>query len=412
MNKNIWIFNHYIQPPSLGTENRHSHFAKYLTKKGYNVSLFFSSQIHNQPINLIKGHEKYKVIVEGFCKYIAIKTREYKGNGKQRILNMIDFYLGLNKIIKRHLDEFGRPDVIYASSVHPLTLVAGIKLAKKLKIPCVCEVRDLWPLTLVKMKRINENQLITRILYALERWIYKNADKLIFTMSGGSQYIIDRGWTEIVDINKVNYINNGVDLETFNKNADKFRLEVSEDKKRFVVCYTGSLGHANMVHTIIEAAEILQKNGYYEIIFEIYGDGPKKSEYEKYISKNGINNVNIRGRVDSKYIPAILRAGNINIITGKNSTLYKYGFSQNKFFTYLASGRPMISNREVHNILETTKSGIVVSPENPQALAEGILKFYNMHEVEYSNYCLNAYDLAKEYDYKELTNSLINVLFS
>src|SRR5699024_3751425 len=83
---------------------------------------------------------------------------------------------------------------------------------------------------------------------------------------------------------------------------------------------------------------------------------------------------------------------------------------QNKFFNYLASKKPLISNREVHNILEDSGSGIVVEPEDPRALAKGILKFYEMSEKEYKIYCENAYKLAKEYDYKNLTNKLVKVL--
>jgi len=411
MSKNIWIFNHYVQPPSLGKEQRHSNFANHLIKKGYKVSVFYSSQIHNQPINMISDNKKFKVTTENSIKYIAIKTRPYENSGKQRVLNMLDFYLGLNKVIKKNINEFGKPDVIYASSVHPLTLVAGIRIAKKLNVPCVCEVRDLWPLTLVKMDRIREGQFITRLLYFLEKWIYKKADRLIFTMQGGPNYITDQGWEGKVDINKIHNINNGVDLEKFERNAQLYKVENILDEDSFIVNYTGALGQANMVGTIIEAAEIIQKQTSKKVMFEIYGDGPKRKKYEEYLKEKEINNVNFRGRVESKYIPNILSKGNVNVITGKNSELYKYGFSQNKFFTYLASGRPMISNREVHNLLEKTGSGKIVKPESPSALAEGILEFYDMKEQEYSNYCINAAKLAGDYDYGKLTDKLIKVLF-
>src|SRR5690625_3742117 len=75
MSKNIWIFNHYVQPPSLGKEQRHSNFANHLIKKGYKVSVFYSSQIHNQPINMISDNKKFKVTTEHSIKYIAIKTQ-------------------------------------------------------------------------------------------------------------------------------------------------------------------------------------------------------------------------------------------------------------------------------------------------------------------------------------------------
>jgi hypothetical protein len=55
------------------------------------------------------------------------------------------FYKNLIPTAHDYAKAHGRPDVIIASSVHPLTMVAGIRIAKRMKIPCICEIRDLWP---------------------------------------------------------------------------------------------------------------------------------------------------------------------------------------------------------------------------------------------------------------------------
>ena len=60
---------------------------------------------------------------------------------------MIEYYLKIFGVARQEIKQRGKPDVILASSVHPLALVAGIKIAKKIGVPCVCEVRDLWPET-------------------------------------------------------------------------------------------------------------------------------------------------------------------------------------------------------------------------------------------------------------------------
>src|SRR5699024_7323573 len=161
--------------PSVNTQNRHNQFAKQLKKYGYEVTIFFSSHVHNSSINLIEDNRLYKDDYIDGIRYIAIRTRSYTDSEKQREFNMVDFY---------------------------------IKIAKKFKVRCVCEVRDLWPLTLVKMGRIEEKSLIAQILYIMEKYIYKKADKLIFTMSGGKQYVIDQGWSKRIDTNKIYHINN------------------------------------------------------------------------------------------------------------------------------------------------------------------------------------------------------------
>ena len=77
--------------------------------------------------------------------FVFVRGRTYEGNGKQRVLNMVDFFRNVKRAARAYAKTWGKPDVIYASSVHPLTLVAGLQMAKHFGVPCVCEVRDLWP---------------------------------------------------------------------------------------------------------------------------------------------------------------------------------------------------------------------------------------------------------------------------
>ncbi len=88
---------------------------------------------------------------------------------------MIDFYRNVKKAVKEYAAQHGKPDVIFASSVHPLTLVAGIQLAKQFGVKCVCEVRDLWP-EHQKFDRFTKKNPLIRLLYQGEKWIYKKLD--------------------------------------------------------------------------------------------------------------------------------------------------------------------------------------------------------------------------------------------
>ncbi|MEG1662423.1 MAG: glycosyltransferase, partial [Clostridia bacterium] len=171
--KNIWIINHYINNVKNNEKAacRHRYFANELEKRGYNVTLIYSSQEHNSDYNSIEDNSPYKIIKEEKENNVAIKTRPYKGNGKSRVLNMLDFYFGCLKQYKKIVKETTKPDIIIASSVHPLACVAGIKIAKKLNIKCICEIRDLWPLSIVEYKNMSGNNPIIKALYVLEKWI-------------------------------------------------------------------------------------------------------------------------------------------------------------------------------------------------------------------------------------------------
>lgn len=397
--KNIWILNHY----AMESGGRHYKFAENLIRRGYRVIIFAASTIHNTDKNRINDSRKHIYKEVNGVPFIFIKSYSYMGNGKKRIKNMIDYAIGLMSISKKFDGE--KPDVIYASSVHPLTWIAGYKLSKRYNAKFIAETRDLWPETLVAMGKLKRDSLVAKILYRLEKFIYQKADKLIFTFPGGKDYVENIG----IDTSKVRYINNGVDLDEFNHNKVKYILE-DEDlarKDKFKIIYTGSMGQANALEYLIKAAEIVQKKGIKDIHFILFGDGYQRKELEQYINDNKVTNIVFKGKVEKKYVPYILSKSDLNIFTGKHIYLYKYGLSLNKMFEYFASGKPTLSNIECgYDILEQYKCGITVQGGSAEALAEGILKFYNMPKEEYNAYCQNALKAAQDFYFKLLTDKL------
>ena len=77
---NIWFFNHYAVPPQYFPLARPYYFAKKLIKKGYNVTIFAASSVHNSNKNLIKKNELFKIEIIDGINYIYVKTCNYKGS--------------------------------------------------------------------------------------------------------------------------------------------------------------------------------------------------------------------------------------------------------------------------------------------------------------------------------------------
>lgn len=399
----VWILNHYAL---LGSD-RHYKLAYNLTQRDYNVKLFAASTIHNSNKNRIVDSTKYIVEDMEGVTCIYIKASNYIGNGKSRIKNMLDYAIRIMTVSKKFDDE--KPDVIYASSVHPLTWISGYLLAKKYNTKFIAEIRDLWPETLVAMGQISKKSIPAKILYTLEKFIYKKADKLIFTFPGGKDYVESIG----LDNSKVRYINNGIDIEEFNCNKENkiYNDEDLDNENIFKVLYTGSMGQANELSYLIKAAKDIEDRGIDNIKFFLFGDGYQREELEQYVKDNKINNVVFKGKVDKSYIPNILSKSNLNVFTGKHIYLYKYGLSLNKMFEYFGSGKPTLSNIECgYDMLEEYNCGITVEGGSVETLAEGILKFYNMPKEEYQIYCKNALKAAEDFDFKILTDRLEKVI--
>lgn len=408
--KVIWILNHYATDTFFDHGGRHYELAKRLIGAEYSIRVFCASTVHNTMRNLISDSQNY---IEDTCDgipYVFIRARNYTGNGKKRILNMLDYYKGMMRCAK----HFERPDIIIGSSVHPLAVLAAIRLGKKYGIPVIGEVRDLWPESFVAYGLISPTNPLLKILYAGERWIYKKTDELIFSMPGGRDYIIEKGWDKEhggpVDLRKVHYINNGVDLEAFDYNKDHFQTQDADldNPNLFKVVYTGSVRRANNLDLLLDAAKLVTKP---EVRFIIYGGGDQLDRLKQRLAEENITNVCFRGAVEKKYVPGIVARSSMNIFVLEKSDLFRYGLSLNKSFDYLAAGRPMMMVGEAgYSQVDQYGCGIHVRSWNPEEIAQQIDKAAGLPQSAYAQYCENARRAAGEYDFSVLTSKLVNVL--
>jgi len=406
MKQNVWILNHYAGPPEICGGIRHFEFAKNLIQKGYKVKVFAANSTHKADTVKLEKNALFSYQIYDDVPFIFIKARNYN-NELKRIFNMIDFSRGLLKASRKF--DNPKPDVILASSVHPLTWLSGLKLAKRYKAEFIAETRDLWPATLISMEQFGEKSIPAKILYAIEKKIYTKADKLIFTIPGGKDYLKDK------NINRKNvfYINNGVNLESFQKNINENQYKDPDlyKKDTFKVIYTGAISKFNGLLHLAETAKLIQNNPNKKITFLIWGDGTEKEKLRKKIKTEKIKNMIIKDNVEKKYIPSILNQGDANLLLGIDIEINKYGISPNKLFDYFAAGKPVISNKRVgYDIIEKYNAGITVKDQSIKRLANSIIEVSELKEQEYGQYCNNSKKAALEFDFKELTDKLISVI--
>ena len=408
----IWILNHYAANMYFDEAGRHQSLAKYLIDMGCDVDIFCANTVHNSDVIIdTKGAEYVNKIGADDVRYTFIRTRAYHDNGKQRINNMLDYYRKIKKVLLNKANGFGRPDIIIASSVHPLTLLAGEKIARKLKVPCICEIRDLWPETLVELNIISRDNIFTKLMYAGEKHIYKKADGIVFTMPGGKKYITDKGWEKKVNLDKVYHVSNGVDLIKFKKDRECYIIS-DQDLERddcFKVIYTGSVRVANKIEDFISIAEQLRDTN---ICFLIYGDGDQRKKLEVEARNKDLKNIVFKGRVDKKYIPYILSRGDMNIVTDEANNLGKYGVSWNKIFEYMASGKPVVVNYDMgqFNLVENNRFGWAEIYESVESFSNAVQQMMELPEEEYNIFCENAEKAAHIYDYKKLAKDYKDIL--
>lgn len=415
MKKNIWIWNHYATDMYYNRGGRHYWFAKELIKRGYNTTIFCANTYHNKNDYIDTKSEKYSEEIVDSIPFVFVRTTTSLNNGIDRIKNMYLFYKNLFNVSKRYAQENVKPDVILASSVHPLTMVAGIRVAKKFGIPCICEVRDLWPEAIFFFGKLRENSLLGKILIKGEYWIYKNADSIIFTKEGDIDYIKERKWDleqgGKIDLKKCHYINNGIDLEQFNQSINE-NILTDEDLEddTFKVIYTGSIRPINNIMNLVETAKLLAKHNDIKIL--IYGEGNQRKELEKEVLKMNLQNIIFKGSIEKKYIPYILSKSSVNILNySQDQYNWSRGNSSNKLFEYMASKKPIISTVKMgYCILERYLAGISLEESTSENLYEAIIKIKLLNKEKYTELGDNAYSGVKNFDFKILSENLINII--
>lgn len=411
MKRNVWIWNHYATNMFEDQGGRHYWFAENLVQKGYKPSIFCASTNHFTGDNVDTGGRKYIRKSVNDIPFLFVNTPDYKGNSKRRILNLVAFYRNLYPVARQYA-KLSMPDVIVASSVHPLTLVAGIKVARRLSVPCICEVRDLWPESLVAYGILGREDFVSKLMYCGEKWIYKNADSIIMTWEGGRDYIADRGWSRDINLEKVSHISNGVDLASFDKNREMYQIRDADlhDKRFKNVVYAGSIRKVNNLGLLLDTAKIIQNKGHNDIRFLVYGSGDESEVLEQRCKDEGIGNVVFKGRVEKKYIPSILTQACVNILHNSSTSLDQYGQSQNKFFEYLAAGRCIVQTYTTgYNICEGENCGLSAPVQRPEEIAKVVIlacSDANARELMGRN----ARRIASRYDFVNLTDRLIEVI--
>lgn len=413
MGKRIWIVNYYTGTPDNATNPRYLQFSHYFQQAGYDVITFNASYRPGAPVELIEGDGMFEEHKYGEHRFIHVRCPRYEGNGLKRMYSIWAFAWRLF----RHCNEFEKPDVIL-HNIHTPFDYPIVWTAKKLKAKYIAEAWDLWPEDFVTFGLVSRKNPALRFFYWVEKKLYYHADQLVFTFLGAFDYLKRKGWTTDtggkIDMSRVHYINSGVDLEQFDKDKIAYprKDEDINNPDKIKVIYLGSINKANHVHTLIEAAKLLQNNPLYH--FFIYGNGADREELEQKVIREGISNVTFK----EKRIPLCEVAWVVNQAT-VNVMNYEKGFghmgvSSGKLWQYLAAGKPIVCNIDIayDDVITDNNLGIAHDIETAQEFATSIQMLAEQPKKEYEAMCVRVREVAKRFDYKVLAAEEIKVLES
>lgn len=263
-----------------------------------------------------------------------------------------------------------RPDVVFATSP-PLTIaLPAIAAARRWRVPLVFEVRDLWPEAPIQMGALS-SPTAQRLARLLERAVYRAATEIVALSPGMRDGIVATG----VSPDRVTLIPNASDLDLFSPTLDpgdlRDRLGLGD---AFVCSYFGTMGEANDLTQVLDAAALLRERGETRVRFVLQGDGKRRTALERDVRERELDNVVLLPAGD-KLAAARLAAASDACMTIFKQVPILATNSPNKLFDTFAAGRPAIVNTDgwQRTLVERHEAGVFARPGDPADLAERVL---------------------------------------
>ena len=261
-----------------------------------------------------------------------------------------------------------RPDLLLVASP-PLGLaVNAFVLSRLWRIPYVFDVEDLQPDAAAELGMLPKP--ILNLMYKVERFAYRHA-ALVSTITTGMQNrIIEKG----VAAARTALFEPRSDTSLASLSSDEglaFRRKFSLEGK-FIVSHSGNMGVKQGLGVILEAAALNRNDE--STVFLIVGDGAVRNQIQERAKELELSNVRFLPLLESMEFRGFLNASDICLVTQQRSVSDMVFPS--KTVTYLAAGCPVIAsvnrNSEVARAIEDSGAGLVVEPENAQALLSAV----------------------------------------
>ena len=266
----------------------------------------------------------------------------------------------------------GAPDVVIASSPQLLVGLAGWWISRLKHVPLVFEVRDLWPESLVAVGVSNAKSALHRSLARIAAFLYRKADHIVVVTPAFREFLISR-WQ--VPADKISVVPNGVESKVFSPRSPdhKIRETLGADGK-FVPSFIGTMGLAHGLNTLIAAAERFQKSEP-DVLFMLVGEGADRERITAMAHAKGLSNIRFVPQQLREKVPAYIAASDACLVLLKKSEVFETVIPT-KMLEFMSCAKPVILgvSGQARQMIEASRAGICIEPENVDQLCDAILK--------------------------------------
>jgi colanic acid biosynthesis glycosyl transferase WcaI len=182
-----------------------------------------------------------------------------------------------------------------------------------------------------------------------------------------------RSWR--IPAEKIAVVENGVETALFapaTPAADEALRRQLGAEGKFLTSYVGTMGNAHGLETLLDAAALLQSQNS-DVLFLLIGEGAEKARIQTLAESRGLTNACFLDQQPRERIPAYISASDACLVLLKKTEVFKTVIPT-KMLEFMSCARPVVLgvDGQARQIIEEAGAGIVIEPENAEALAQAI----------------------------------------
>lgn len=359
----IVFANRYYAPDIAATSQFVTDLATHLAAAGHVVEVITSRQRYDDPqaglppLETVSGVRVRRVWTSTFG----------RGTLPGRALDYLSFYVSL---FFRCLSTLKSGSVLVCCTDPPLLSIPAALACRVTRARLVNWLQDIYPEVAVALGVAAAHSPITRGLAWLRNLSLRRASHNVVLGEVMAEKVRNLG----VEARHIRVIHNwSLTPVTPGATADALRRAWGIADK-FVVTYSGNLGRAHDIDTLLQAAQTLQAE--HDIRFLIIGAGHYTGELQARAAALRLGNIVFKPYQPLAILPQSLAAADVHLVMLRPAM--EGCIVPSKFYGAIGSGRPIIflgsPDGEVARILARSDAGLSIPLGDSAGLARAILR--------------------------------------